>query len=109
MSDPVVAFIRARLDEEEHAVYHHTTTAEHLSRHGPAQVLREAAAKREILDMWEAANDRRSWVDSKEFHDGRDPDERQCDEDIAAALDAVVEALAATWAHHPDYAEFLAE
>lgn len=64
--DGLVAFLRARLDEDEQAArsaeddgweaedVHSVSVdlAEHIARHAPARVLAEVDAKRRILDAW---------------------------------------------------------
>lgn len=75
--------------------------AAHIARHDPARVLRDVAAKRRILEMWEDPADVAHLPDG--VVDGRDPDER--DEQIATAsvIDVIVRDLAAVYAEHPDY------
>lgn len=77
------------------------TWAGHIVRHDPARVLRDVAAKRRILEMWEDPADVAHLPDG--VVDGRDPDER--DEQIATAsvIDVIVRDLAAVYAEHPDY------
>lgn len=57
MTDDLVAFLRARLDEDERAAKlwlpfgnPHPEYTEHIARHDPARVLREVEAKRRIID-----------------------------------------------------------
>lgn len=75
--------------------------AEHIQRHDPAHVLRDVAAKRRILEMWEDPADVEHLPDGAV--DGRDPDER--DEQIATAtvIDGIVRDLATVYAEHADY------
>jgi Family of unknown function (DUF6221) len=96
----VVAFLRARLDEDERlatlarpefftpeclAVFASAGDAAHVIRHYPARVLREVEAKRAILDLYEAAA----------IHD---------DTSLGVAtLRTVVKTLAAVYRDHPDY------
>src|SRR6185503_15538866 len=80
----------------------HTWTREaaHIARHDPARVLREVAALRAILAM---AAEQDGYDLPEGVHDGRDPDERERDEDLAAMLGEVVRIHAAVWSDHPDY------
>jgi Family of unknown function (DUF6221) len=130
--DDLIAFLKARLDEDEasaKAAYCKGPSeqqptappegawwtvpqimtalgpgtyldAGHIARHDPGRALREVAAVREILDMAEE----RAGRDLPEgVHDGRDPDERERDEDLAAMLGEVVRIHAAIWDDHPGY------
>jgi hypothetical protein len=56
--DDLIAFLQARLDEDEHAAnawlpLGNPTAAErnHIARHDPARVLADVAAKRAIVDL----------------------------------------------------------
>lgn len=113
--DELIAFVAARLDEDEAIAReaagltenwiaeepaigivlvdgepliegHITGLAAHIARHDPARVLREVAAKREHLRLYdEAVNG------------------INADLGIADALKEVLRADAATWSDHPDY------
>lgn len=74
--------------------------ARHVVRHDPARALREVEAKRAILAMYEERDD---YYLPKGVHDGRDPDERQCDAAAKAAYRDALEAIAAVWSDHADY------
>ena len=69
-------------------------TCAHIARNDPASRLRDIAAKRHILALYEE----QAGYDLPEgVHDGRDPDERMRDEAVREALREVVAALAAVY------------
>ena len=113
MSD-VVAFLRARLDEDEAsarpligmpgALTAFGVVAQFIASTSPERVLREVEAKRSILGDYEEATQSPHDLPPG-VHDGRDPDERIRDEMILFALEDVVCALAAVYRDHPDYDE----
>lgn len=100
----LVAFLRARLDEDEAAAdaalypppghYDKGWQAETL-RKLAARVLAEVEAKRRIVDRYEANLDRQT-----------DPEESQLDADIIVGEyeDWTLPAIAWPYADHPDYA-----
>jgi hypothetical protein len=65
-----------------------------------ARALREVAARRAILAMYE---DQPGCNLEEGVHDGRDPDERLRDEGIRDAMESVVRELAGIDSGHPDY------
>jgi hypothetical protein len=76
--------------------------AEHIARHDPARVLREVAAGRAILAMYEDAA--QAPYDLPEgVSEGRDDDERERDQYLIDVLDDVVRHLAAVYGDHPGY------
>lgn len=123
MTDDLVAFLAARLDEDEEAARqvegtwrqidqtgvivasdgrhaeecasaHWAGVAEHIARHDPARVLRDVAARRAIVTSWRASN--------AEMQTPL-PDDRNIG--VADGLDEAVCYLAAVYADHPDYQE----
>ena len=98
--DALVAFLLARLDEDEAAARtvlldreflpfeSVVQTADHFARHGPLRVLREVAAKRAVVQKC------RDGLQAQPggFHVGR--------LDVAEAL---IAALASVFAEHPDF------
>ena len=113
--DDLVAFLRARLDEDEAAAktgsqpewksdgpylgwvtggiaaqFKWSTDAAHAARHDPARVLREVAAKRAILAEYLRLA-------------GIEPDDYPEDPAAVAASERDVRILAAVWSDHPDY------
>jgi hypothetical protein len=108
----LVAFLNARLDEDEAAARAAAgapwlpdigtdAVAEHIARHDPARVLREIAAKRAIVDFYvEPPNGFLTGiaeaVGDSEGGSGRTP--RPLTVIEAVALD-----LADVWSDHPDY------
>ena len=98
--DPLVSFLLARLDEDEAAARGQlrsggirpfesiAQTADHRARHGPLRVLREVAAKRSMVRMWQTRS--------------RGPRDRlgPGHPDVATAM---VVAMAAVFAEHPDF------
>jgi hypothetical protein len=76
--------------------------AAHILRHDPARVLRDVQADRAILAMYE---DRDGYDLPEGVQEGRDPDERACDEAIRDVLRDVLEIRAARFSDHPDYRE----
>lgn len=97
-TDPLAAFLLARLDEDEAAARRVllggeflpfeslAQTSDHGARHGPLRVLREVAAKRAVVGRWHGA-----------VHGDRDP------ADGAGTAVALIAALAAVFAEHPDF------
>ena len=98
--DALVAFLLARLDEDEEAARTHlrrreilpfesiVQTADHGARHGPLRVLREVAAKRAVVQMW------------------RDSSRAQRDQLGAVRADLVetmIVVMATVFAEHPDF------
>lgn len=117
MSDDIVAFVKARLDEDERfARLTHSgewtfdqlgqllvnqgqtiskianlgvdSFGRHIARHDPARVLREVEAKRRILGEYE-----RFAAERRRAMNGWD----------TAEISPIVAALAAVWSGHPDY------
>jgi hypothetical protein len=96
--DPLVAFLLARLDEDEEAARRLLLGGEflpfeslgrsagHGARHGPLRVLREVAAKRAVVQAWRESARR-----------DRNP------ADAPGAAVALIAALAAVFAEHPDF------
>jgi hypothetical protein len=74
----------------------------HISRHDPARVLREVAAKRAIVAAYEEAAEHPYDLPAG-VHDGRDQDEQMRDEAVLGAMEDVARHLAAVWSDHPDY------
>ncbi len=117
MSDDLVQFLRARLDEDERQaraamIYQDaswrvetsgiiTTSsetdvytddrelAEHIARHDPARVLAEVEARREVVRLAERAHDYH-----ETFMNG-----------FAAAMEGALRLFAQAHANHPDYRE----
>jgi len=121
VSDPWVAFLTARLDEDEMrarsghggsvTVHFHTGAAPLHAAGGSggtsgapdqARALREVAAKRAILNEWEDA-DRHRYHLPEGVSEGRDDAERLRDDAVAEAMDTVIAHLAAVHSGHPDY------
>jgi hypothetical protein len=98
--DDLLSFLLGRLTDDEIAARTLITsiearpfesithTADHASRHGPVRILREVAAKRAIVQMWQ---------DGLRAHADLLP---VAGLDIA---DAVITALVAVYADHPDF------
>jgi hypothetical protein len=122
VSADLIAFLNARLDEDEAAAkawlplvrldgsgswYDEVGESnlgpysiEHARLHDPARVLREVAVRRVIIETW------KDWPDydlPPGVHEGRDDSERSRDEAVREALEAVVRALATVYDNHPDY------
>lgn len=125
MSDPV-AFVSARLDEDEAAaraaapgpwrgheaggwrevllakgISLNAADAEHIARHDPARVLREVAAKRAILEYFLEPPDgfrtgNAEVISGAAIGSGRGPG-------LLTVIEAIVLDLAAVWSDHPDY------
>jgi Family of unknown function (DUF6221) len=108
-------FLTARLDEDEaaHREIHEARVCSGCSDGWeagfdpdrcdcgyPARVLREVEAKRKILADYECQS---GFSLPEGVHDGRDPDERECDQALKDALEIVICDLAAIWSDHPDY------
>ena len=74
--------------------------ANHAARHDPARTFRDVAADREILEMYTEQDGREL---PEGVHDGRDPDEQECDEAIKGVLETVARIRAADYNGHPDY------
>lgn len=116
MADDLLAFLRARLEEDEQAalaakpgpwhadggsvyathwideVVDYSESAEHIARHDPARVLADVAAKRQVVDRYERA------MANRRAH----PD------DLATAgallaLHGVVQLLVLPFRDHPDF------
>lgn len=75
-------------------------TGGHIARHDPARVLRSVTADRELLEAY-ASQDGYDLPES--VHDGRDPDERERDEDLQDTLAWVIRVRAAVYSDHPGY------
>jgi hypothetical protein len=111
--DDLVAFLAARLDEDEAAaraalsqsaeegtawwfddVGPETPREFHVARHDPARVLREVEARREILNRYARglAGDLPEWKAGRELIEAG-----------LAILRAVLRDLAAVYSDHPDY------
>lgn len=94
-----IEFVHARLYEDERELVKdppHGLGYANLS----ARMRREITVKRAILAMAEGQPGR----DLPEgVHDGRDPDEQECDEAIKNVLKDVACVLAAVWSDHPDH------
>jgi hypothetical protein len=98
--DHLVAFLLARLDDDEEAARTQvrggeilpfesiTQTADHGARHGPLRVLREVAAKRAAVQMWRDA----PRVSGNRLGAGR-----------ADVVDALIVVMATVFAEHPDF------
>jgi hypothetical protein len=126
-AEALIAFYRARLDEdealareaagltecwvaEESAIGvvlvdgepliegHITGLTAHIARHDPGRVLREAEAGRLLLMAYE---DRQSWADDDDPDTG--PSSPEWEKGAAAALLAAVQLRAAVHDGHPDY------
>jgi hypothetical protein len=111
MSD-LVAFLNARLDEDETAARAAArgpwmsgtgtdAVAEHVARHDPARVLREVAVKRAIVEFYvEPPNGFRTGnaeaISDAEGERGRAPG-------LLTVIEAIALDLAAVWSDHPDY------
>ncbi len=118
--DDLVAFLKARLDEDGAAAWavHDVSKCDALlyeedmagaARRDPgcdcgwpARVLREMVAMRAIVDGYGAALER-PYDLPEGVHDGRDDGERSRDEAVLDAMRAVAGALATIWSGHPDY------
>jgi hypothetical protein len=102
--DEWVAFLKARLDEEEPPEICGCLDVNHWPPCTPQPAAerkrREIKAMREILAMAEEQAGREL---PEGVHDGRDPDERERDEDLAAMLGEVVRIHAGIWDGHPAY------
>jgi Family of unknown function (DUF6221) len=72
----------------------------HIALHDPAAVLADIAGKRKIVDMAEAQH---GYHLPEGVHDGRDDDERKCDEAMQVMMAEVLHHLAEEFAAHPDY------
>lgn len=124
MTDDLVAFLRAQLDADEAAARNvytqapwrtgtthqgwpsvegdgwtvvstpYEADAAHIARWDPQRVLGEVAAKRRILDAWQAVYD-----DIQEPYTG---DQRMGE---GFGLDHAVQCLATAYADHPDFRE----
>lgn len=100
--DDLIAFLWARLDEDETAIRTWAACCVHidacdetggyLERFDTRRMLAEVEAKREILDEY------RLWAED----DSRDYDQSQTAADRTAALEVVVKLLAQPYAEHPD-------
>lgn len=75
--------------------------AEHIARHDPPRVLRDVAADRALLDLYERAKRYRDQVFAQ-------PGPRSVSDEMRAvtqmlALEQVLRLRAAVWSDHPDY------
>lgn len=124
LTDDLIAFLRARLDEDERlaraaadevevvggswdgaahimlARASYDDTADHFARHDPARVLAEVDAKRQIVDTRSAIRERLSYWQSQEH----ETFEAMARADLHR-LDDVLSILATAYADHPDYRE----
>jgi hypothetical protein len=107
--DDLIAFVAARLNEDEAAAKAWlplgnptTMQREHIARHDPGRVLREVAAMRAIVDGCEEAA-LHPYDLPEGVTDGRDDSERSRDEAVLEAMEAVAGALATIWDTHPGY------
>lgn len=113
MTADLVAFLRARLDEDEQVaqaveagpwhvdggsvyagypteqVVDYSEAAEHIARHDPARVLADVEATREVLRLTKRAFDYR-----ETFLSG-----------FATAMEGALRLFAVAYAEHPDYRE----
>lgn len=124
MTDDLVAFLRARLDEDEQAaqeahyegqrwlseeedvcrwpddelvhIADRKCDARHIARWDPVRVLAEVQAKRRIIEMYENA-------DAAQRAGSISERNRTQDEAAVDVLGEAVHALAAVYASHPDY------
>lgn len=110
MSDEIVAWLRARLDEDEKAAADARDDVEswwqdpaqdspaelHIARHSPERVLREVEAARRVLDMWQ---------DPDTIEESINYAVSSADYQIASAdtVDRIVRVMASAYADHPDY------
>jgi hypothetical protein len=126
LADDLVAFLRARLDEDEQGARAVTANgwanigphpadsrpvAQHIFRHDPARVLREVEAKRRIIDGLEAARDNlqksaanyQAWAaGEREPHPGVNGSGA---ESLIPGLTYAMQVLASPYSDHPDYHE----
>jgi len=78
--------------------------ATHIACHDPAYVLADIAAKRQLVER--CVDDLAHGRDLPEgVRDGRDPDEVELDEEIAAVAKTTLEILALPFAGHQDWRE----
>lgn len=76
---------------------HDEEIAPFIARNDP---LRSIEADRAILEAWQE----QSGYDLEErVHDGRDPDERECDEALLGNLEMTARLRASVFSDHPDY------
>ncbi|MBO2465834.1 DUF6221 family protein [Actinomadura violacea] len=68
--------------------------AEHIARHDPSRALREAAARRQLVDDFE----KHAWIIAQ----GRAAPEQQA---AQAVREQTLRLLALAYDHHPDYSE----
>jgi len=106
----LVAFLRARLDEDEKAAADARDDVEswwqdpaqdspaelHIVRHSPERVLREVEAARRVLDMWQ---------DPDTIEESINYAVSSADYQIASAdtVDRIVRVMALPYAAHPDF------
>lgn len=100
--DYSVCFETERLQREAVADTWRADVVGHIARHDPARVLREVEAKRKILADFE---NQAGWDLPEGVAEGRDDDERECDQAIRDTLGIVLADFAAIWSDHPDYRE----
>lgn len=81
---------------------HDSDQAAHIARYDPARALRDVAADRAALELWRH-QDGYDLPDG--VAEGRDPDERERDEALAAMLEHVARIRITRWNDHPDYRE----
>lgn len=111
----LVDFLRARLDEDaarqqgSFEQWHHMDCCS-LPEYSftcdcgvPARALAEVEAKRQLVGMFECSIAAGHVPEGS--HDGRDPDEAERDEAVAATAEAALCLLALPYAGHPDYRE----
>lgn len=82
--------------------FENASVGAHIVRHDPARALRDIAADRAVLELWES-QDGYDLPDG--VSEGRDPDERERDEALAAMLEHVARIRVTRWNDHPDYRE----
>jgi hypothetical protein len=99
--DDLIAFLNARLDEDEAAAkawlpFGNPTAeqCEHFARHDPARVLRDVGAKRRIV-AWHESECTCTWCD-EEGDDLPGPD-------VTGYGCPTLLMIAAIWSDHPDY------
>ncbi len=101
MTDDLIAFLRARLNEDEKEAWHQPRGS---------NILRNVEAIRRVVDELAAAREtqRRTWANYLAWTQNERepfPDAETSDgpDKIVAGLERAVTLLAATWADHPDY------
>jgi hypothetical protein len=119
MSGDLVAFLNARLDEDDAAAKAwlpfgnpDAVAREHIARHDPGRVLREVAAKRAIVGL-HRIEVRKAEITPFDPYTGErrlDQYEVTCEicgwsSDDPTSACATLRAIAAVYSHHPDYRE----